>query len=222
MSSFETETYTAIANAVALEEGRLSPKKRLAVFAAVECFAQHGYEGTSTKMIADRAEIAEATIFRHFGTKGQLLMRITEPVVKHLLTPAISQEAEALQVQHKGNLKEISRAIIKSRLAFLRLYEPLVKILLQEILVNEDLRLMIINQVAPVVKRASGNIMANASGPMPQHERMMRSIVSLLLGYFFHRSFLQPERAWDDDAEVDYLINLIFHGFAFDPNEKRP
>lgn len=222
MSSFENDTYTAIANAVALEEGRLSPKKRLAVFAAVKCFAELGYEGTSTKMIADRAEIAEATIFRHFGTKSQLLMRIAEPVVKHLLAPAVHQEAEALMAQHKGNLKEIARAILKSRLAFLRLYEPLVKILLQEILVNEDLRVMIITQVAPVIKRASGNIMANSSGPLPEHERMMRSIVSLLLGYFFHRSFLQPDREWDDDGEVDFLVNLVFHGFGFDPIEKRP
>ncbi|MDG2339950.1 MAG: helix-turn-helix domain containing protein [Paracoccaceae bacterium] len=222
MSSFENETYAAIANAVALEEGRLSPKKRLAVFAAVECFAENGYEGTSTKMIADRAGIAEATIFRHFGTKRQLLMRIASPVVKHLLAPAVSQEAQALQVQHQGNLKEIARAILKSRLTFLRLYEPLVKILLQEVLVNEDLRLMIINQVAPVVQNASGEIMASSGQSVPEHERVMRSIVSLLLGYFFHRAFLQPEREWDDNGEVDYLISLIFHGIQFSQNEKRP
>ena len=47
----------------------MAPKKRLAILAALDCFSETGFDGTSTKMIAQRAGIGEATIFRHFPTK---------------------------------------------------------------------------------------------------------------------------------------------------------
>lgn len=211
MNNLETATHTAIARAVEIEEGRLSPKKRLAIFSAVDCFAKYGYDGTSTKLIAENAGIAEATIFRHFGTKSQLLMRIAKPVIKHLLAPAVNQEAQVLQEVHGSELKEIARAILKSRLEFLKLYEPLVKIMLQEILVNDDLRKMLMDEAVPVIGQVSANLMSNSPYANIPHERAMRLVISQLLGYFFQRSFLQPERVWDDDEEINYIVNVVFN-----------
>ena len=211
MSKFDTDTFTAIANAVELEEGRLPAKKRLAILSAVDCFAQHGYQGTSTKMIAENAEIAEATIFRHFGTKDQLLMRIAEPIVKHLLAPAVALEANTLQTHHENNLRDIARSIIKSRVTFLTLYKPLVKIMLQEILVNEALRDMLIRQALPVVQKVSANLLhANVAG-VDFDERHLRSVISLVVGYVVQKSLFQPERDWDDDEEVEYIVALLFN-----------
>lgn len=41
--------------------------------AARELYASKGSRGTTTREVADRAAVNEATVFRHFGTKGQLL-----------------------------------------------------------------------------------------------------------------------------------------------------
>lgn len=40
--------------------------------AAAECFAEHGFAGTSTKTIALRAGVNETSLFRLFGTKRKL------------------------------------------------------------------------------------------------------------------------------------------------------
>jgi AcrR family transcriptional regulator len=40
--------------------------------AARELFGQRGYQGTTTKELADAAGVAEKTLFRHFPTKGAL------------------------------------------------------------------------------------------------------------------------------------------------------
>lgn len=40
--------------------------------AAVQLFAQHGFKGTSTRDIAQLANVNEATLFRHFGRKADL------------------------------------------------------------------------------------------------------------------------------------------------------
>lgn len=41
--------------------------------AALEEFAQSGYKGASTRLIAERAGVNEVTLFRHFGSKLELL-----------------------------------------------------------------------------------------------------------------------------------------------------
>jgi len=42
--------------------------------AARQCFCETGFDKTSTRMIAERAGVAEGTIFSHFETKEQLLI----------------------------------------------------------------------------------------------------------------------------------------------------
>lgn len=40
--------------------------------AAIRLFADNGYNGTSTKRIAEEAGVSELTIFRHYGSKDEL------------------------------------------------------------------------------------------------------------------------------------------------------
>ncbi len=42
--------------------------------AALELFAEHGYDGTTTAAIAARAGVSEMTLFRHFPTKSALVV----------------------------------------------------------------------------------------------------------------------------------------------------
>ena len=46
--------------------------------AAAKLFGTHGYEGTSTRAIADEAGVNEVTLFRHFGNKKNLFMTMIE------------------------------------------------------------------------------------------------------------------------------------------------
>lgn len=40
------------------------------------CFAAYGYEGTSTRMIAERAGLATAALYHHFGKKSDLMIAV--------------------------------------------------------------------------------------------------------------------------------------------------
>ena len=40
------------------------------------CFAAYGYEGTSTRMIAERAGLATAALYHHFGKKSDLMVAV--------------------------------------------------------------------------------------------------------------------------------------------------
>ena len=60
-----------------MKEGRKrrsSNEVRAAILkASVKLFLRHGYEATGTKAIAVAAQVQEPLIFRHFGSKAQLL-----------------------------------------------------------------------------------------------------------------------------------------------------
>lgn len=45
--------------------------------AALELFAEQGYEATATAQVAERAGVSEMTLFRHFPTKEMLLLADT-------------------------------------------------------------------------------------------------------------------------------------------------
>lgn len=59
--------------------------RELVLEAARELFSTHGYSSTSTKRIAERAGVAEALLFRHFGSKAQLFREaVVDPLVEVL------------------------------------------------------------------------------------------------------------------------------------------
>jgi len=56
-------------------------RKEKILKAAVELFSRSGYNGTSTSEIAQRAGVAQGTIFHHFASKENLLAAICEELV---------------------------------------------------------------------------------------------------------------------------------------------
>ena len=64
-------------NVEAPSEGLRSRKKektrRAIEDAALELFAEQGYEATTVNQIAERAEVSTATFFRYFGTKQEVI-----------------------------------------------------------------------------------------------------------------------------------------------------
>ena len=62
--------------------------------AALELFAEHGFEGTSLQQIADRLGVTKAAVYYHFRTKDELLASIVAPAFDEL--DALLGAAESL------------------------------------------------------------------------------------------------------------------------------
>jgi len=54
----------------------VTEKQEKILHSALHLFAQKGFDGTSTRQVAQRAEVSEGLIFRHFGSKEGLLEAI--------------------------------------------------------------------------------------------------------------------------------------------------
>lgn len=59
---------------------------------AVELFAQHGYERTSLREIAERLGMTKAALYYHYPSKQSLLLAIIEPLIAEWKTAADKAE----------------------------------------------------------------------------------------------------------------------------------
>jgi AcrR family transcriptional regulator len=207
----------AIVQALAEEEGPLTPKKKLLVQAAIHCFAENGYSAASTRMIADRASVAEATIFRHFGSKKELLMRLIGPLIKRLLAPAASEEMRETLERSDQDFGGFIRAIMLNRLAFADQYAPFIRILIQEVPLDPALRALVKGNAAGLFKSvflpALSHFQHSGQAKNMPPERALRMVISLLGGYYLNRTIFAPGE-WDDVAEVDAMVDLVLRGIA--------
>ncbi|TYL24110.1 TetR/AcrR family transcriptional regulator, partial [Streptococcus pyogenes] len=67
-----------------LEYHQMPAGKKKTLVAAIELFSQQGYNGTSTAQIAEKAGVSQATIFKYFKTKSELLSEIMQPMIPEL------------------------------------------------------------------------------------------------------------------------------------------
>jgi AcrR family transcriptional regulator len=87
--------------------------------AAARIFAEQGYNQTTTRAIADAADMAEGTLYNYFANKREILLAIAEQ------TRAEFEQilGEAGAIEHQGDmvaLVERGLNLIISRLAFTR------------------------------------------------------------------------------------------------------
>jgi AcrR family transcriptional regulator len=76
------------------------PRSRI-IEATARCYAQFGSRGATTRRIADEAGVNEITIFRHFGSKEQLLDLVTSEW-------AAIQEPPSLPLRPEAPVEEIT------------------------------------------------------------------------------------------------------------------
>jgi AcrR family transcriptional regulator len=68
--------------------------------AALELMFERGYDGTTTRTIAERADVNEVTLFRQFGTKRNLLMAVIDRETD------IAEEVTDTQFAFTGDLEK--------------------------------------------------------------------------------------------------------------------
>lgn len=66
-------------------ERQLIERRKEILGAALELFEQKGYEATSMEEIAEEADVARATLYNHFPSKGDVVLALTTAVADEWL-----------------------------------------------------------------------------------------------------------------------------------------
>lgn len=187
--------------------------------AAVELISEKGYTGTSTSEIAKRAGVAEGTIFRHYRTKKELLLAITNPVIMHFTAPVLAEKfvKEVFHGEHRS-FKDFLYVFIENRFAFVRANVPLIKIVVQELAfhpeIQEAFKQASLEKVLPEMHRTLNFYKTKGQLQDIPNERIIRMIAPTILGFLFTRFIIQPDQEWDDEMEIRQTVTYICNGIG--------
>jgi AcrR family transcriptional regulator len=200
------------------KDDKMTEKQIKIVQAAVEIFSEKGYSGSSTSEIAQKAGVAEGTIFRHYKTKKDLLLSIVAPTMTKLIAPfALKNFTRILEADYP-EAEDFLRAVIRNRMEFARKNTPVIKIFLHEIPFHEELQAQFKELAAKqVLQRAEKAVKHfQAQGKMIElpSSTAIRLIASTIVGFILLRFLFLPEADWDEDREIEYTIDYIMHGLA--------
>ena len=165
-----------------LKEADYPKGKKKIMQAAVDLISTKSYNGTSTLQIAKHAGLSQATLFKYFKTKEDLLTAILHPVVPGLFGRFFEELLAFNTTEEKVHY------LVHNRMAYLKKNRALMKIILQEIFSNKKLRneqIFIWNTIQDKLLRVHEELVADPRvNPEITIPQMVRICVGPLLAYF--------------------------------------
>jgi len=120
-------------------------KKRV-IKAALKLFSKQGFDGTSTAQIAEESEMSQATIFKYFKSKDDLLLFIIKPMIEHIL-PMYGKEFAQQVKNNQDNVAKLVHFIVTNRYQFLVQNKDAAIILVSQVLINDDIKNMLLEKL---------------------------------------------------------------------------
>lgn len=200
------------------EDGQMTPKQISILEAAIEIFSDKGFSAASTSEIAQKAGVAEGTIFRYYKTKKDLLLSIVGPTMSRMIAPFVMRNFNGVLDMPFESYEAFLRAFIVNRLDFARKNFKIIRILVQEIPFQPALRQQfaenVLDQVLERVTAITEHFKAEGEVIDAPTPAIIRFTISSVIGYLLARLLLMPEKDWDDEDEIRLLISFMLHGIG--------
>lgn len=191
------------------------PDKEIRILnAAINAFADKGFEATRTREIAERAGIAEGTIFRYFPSKNAILESMV-PLLIRVLQPKIGKPIEdILNLNPDLPIDQVLVAVLKDRLQMIRDNGRFIKSVLPSLIhrapLLEQLRVSLLplieGYVVQVVQRgkAHGELDESVDARL-----VMPQLFGFVLAYSITQS-VDPER---ETRDVEQFVDSVMAGW---------
>jgi len=201
------------------KDGKLTKKQQNILIAAVELISEKGYEKVSTAEIAQRAGVAEGSIFRQYRTKKGLLDAVVFPSFIRFMAPKFFKEfSETVLNKEYITFEMFIRAVVDDRFEFAKKETPILKILVNEFMSQEYIR----DEIASLFYEYGYNKIENLYDKFKEKGDIIdiptmtafRIIITNVLGYFIPRFILYPNLEWDDKTEKDMVVKTIISALS--------
>ncbi|MFD0898691.1 TetR/AcrR family transcriptional regulator [Loigolactobacillus binensis] len=193
-----------------VQEQKMPKGKRAVLLAGLDLFAQQGYNGTSTAQIAQQAAVSQATIFKYFKTKQDLLLAIIQPIIENLFP--LYRDDFLPQLDRFTTVTEMVHFIVINRYQFIKENADAFVIVLTELLTNDTVRQLFFKAVQasqPMILQHFSMAWAKV-GIRPELDLMTvaRTLIGQLLTYFFQQQ-LVPQLPVDETRDLQLIEQQI-------------
>ena len=194
-------------------------KQKKIIEVAITSFAEKGYSNTSTSEIAKKAGVAEGTIFKHYGTKENLLLSIMVPFLKDFF-PTMADELYGELMSDKRSFEEFLRALLTNRSAFLAKNREIFQVFVKEIFYKEELR----NEFLPFVLEIGSTHLIKVIEVFKQRgeirdipNEIILKMLGTVIGGLFISNFALLNKHSVSENEIEEAIFFILNGLGQSP-----
>jgi AcrR family transcriptional regulator len=192
------------------KERRITARRIAILEAAARLFAERGFHRTTTKDIADAADMSEGMLYNYFENKDELLMGIMSQL----------EETQQMATRMAGSFPSDARDFLEFLLHYRKEITDkngaMLQSVLSEILVNPELRQRYYQElVVPSIELMQESLQARMErGQIRQVDAGMaaRFLVGLTTGLYILQVLGDPPVSfyWDDLSES--ITSIIFDG----------
>ena len=192
-------------------------KQKKILEVAIATFAEKGFSNTSTSEIAKKAGVAEGTIFKHYGTKENLLLSIMIPFLKGFF-PTMANELMGELMKDQYSFEDFLRALLTNRRVFFSENREIFQIFIKEMFYKEELR----NELLPhVFEIGSYHLMKvietfKQRGEIKEdipNESVLKMLITVIGGVFISNFVLLNKHSISEN-EIEEAIFFILNGLG--------
>ncbi|MEG6532746.1 TetR/AcrR family transcriptional regulator [Caldifermentibacillus hisashii] len=195
-------------------------KQKKIMEVAISLFAEKGYSNTATAEIAKLAGVAEGTIFKHYGTKENLLLSIMVPFLKELF-PSMADELFEELMTDNISFEEFLRKFLKNRTHFLLDNQEIFQVFIKEMIYKEELK----NELVPYIFEQASPRLGKVIDVFQKRgevidlpiSQIKNVLATTVFGFFISR-FALLNRQYLNDEEIDHIVRFIINGIGSAPN----
>lgn len=186
------------------------PRDRI-LRAALHLFAQKGYEKTTTKELAAKANVAEGTLFRHFTNKKTILVEVATLGWMDLLTDFLTELSEM------GSYKAIAQ-VMRRRMLNMHKNKDLLKVCFIEAQSHPELRERIQTEVITKMTDIAEAFFESAINKGVYRKMNPQIVAQVFLGMFAIAGFsdttiVDPQASPEAMREMaEGIADIFLHG----------
>ncbi|MDN5331081.1 MAG: hypothetical protein PWP45_306 [Tepidanaerobacteraceae bacterium] len=188
-------------------------RKRQILEAAIEVFAEKGYNGAKTKEIAERAGVSEGTVFKYFKTKKDILLSLLNTSTIDALNQMV------LEAESEGkDLQEVLELLLRKYATFVKDNFELMKLIFYESQFHKDLRRGLLQKVYKKILRLFEDLISQKikKGEFRQIDPKVavRAFIGMVMATLLWVKMMSPEEGniVDEEKLIHQFIDIFFNG----------
>lgn len=202
-------------HALGRRERRVAEIKARIIQAAKAIFARRGYQHATTREVAAEADVAEGSIFYHFGTKRGLFLALVKSIMDELLGPVPPMPQDDI-------LPWIAE-VLRRRFALMKQSHDLMSVLMHEVQLDAELsqfygERMLKTTVSKLETKLDELIAAERLRPI-NTAVVARAILGSYFSFMWPYSDPQLEE-FSSEEIVNVLIDLYWNGLGILPDKQ--